>query len=127
MRRSDTGGRSWEPATVVLSDPTNSSEFDAVLTYEPLGNTLFLVYQAMKVRDLCGPQACRQNIRRSATYGRSWTAPTQLPSVNTTGGGLGSRIWGQKMVSEGSRLAESERGVWFWLKRYSICTPHFFF
>ena len=26
---------------------------------------------------------------------------------------LGSRIWGQKMVSEGSRLAESERGVWF--------------
>ena len=28
------------------------------------------------------------------------------------------------MGSEGSRLAESERGVWFWLKRYSICTPH---
>ena len=30
------------------------------------------------------------------------------------------------MGSEGSRLAESERGVWFWLKRYSICTPHFY-
>ena len=29
------------------------------------------------------------------------------------------------MGSEGSRLAESERGAWFWLKRYSICTPHF--
>ena len=29
------------------------------------------------------------------------------------------------MGSEGSRLAESERGVWFWLKMYSICTPHF--
>ena len=28
--------------------------------------------------------------------------------------------------SEGSRLAESERGVWFWLKRYSISTPHFY-
>ena len=26
---------------------------------------------------------------------------------------LGSRIWGQNMVSEGSRLAESERGVGF--------------
>ena len=25
---------------------------------------------------------------------------------------LGSRIWGQNMGSEGSRLAESERGVW---------------
>jgi sialidase-1 len=85
MRRSDTDGRSWEPATVVLSDPTNSSEFDAVLTYEPVGNTLILVYQDMKMRDLCGP--CMQNIRRSTTYGRSWTAPTQLPSVNTTGGG----------------------------------------
>ena len=34
-------------------------------------------------------------------------------------------MWGQKMGSEGSRLAESEQGVWFWLKRYSICTPHF--
>ena len=29
------------------------------------------------------------------------------------------------MGSEGSRLAESERGVWFWLKRHSICTPCF--
>ena len=29
------------------------------------------------------------------------------------------------MDYEGSRLAESERGVWFWLKRHSICTPHF--
>ena len=40
---------------------------------------------------------------------------------------LGSRIWGQKMGSnsEGSRLVESERGVWFWLNRHSICTPHF--
>ena len=85
MRRSDTGGRSWEPATVVLSDPTNSSEFDAVLSYEPVGNTLILVYQDMKVRDLCGP--CVQNVRRSTTYGRSWSAPTQVPSVNTTGGG----------------------------------------
>ena len=28
------------------------------------------------------------------------------------------------MGSEGSRLAESERGVWFWLKVYSICAPH---
>ena len=26
---------------------------------------------------------------------------------------LGSKHWGQKMGSEGSRLAESERGVWF--------------
>ena len=26
---------------------------------------------------------------------------------------LGSRIWGQKMGYGGSRLAESERGVWF--------------
>ena len=26
---------------------------------------------------------------------------------------LGSSIWGLKMGSEGSRLAESERGVWF--------------
>ena len=25
----------------------------------------------------------------------------------------------------GTKLAESERGVWFWLKRHSICTPHF--
>ena len=35
---------------------------------------------------------------------------------------LGAEKWG----SEGSRLAESERGVWFWfwLKRHSICTPH---
>ena len=33
---------------------------------------------------------------------------------------------GQKMSAEGSRLTESERGVWFWLKRYSICTPQFF-
>ena len=30
---------------------------------------------------------------------------------------LGSRIWGQRMGYEGSRLAESERGVWFWLNR----------
>ena len=22
-------------------------------------------------------------------------------------------------------MAASERGVWFWLNRYSICTPHF--
>ena len=29
------------------------------------------------------------------------------------------------MGSEGSRLAESERGVWFWLKRNGICTPRF--
>ena len=37
----------------------------------------------------------------------------------------GARIWGQRMGSEASRLAESERGVWFfWLKRHSICTPH---
>ena len=83
MRRSDTGGRSWEPPTVLLSDPTNSSEFDAVLT--SVGNTLILVYQDMKVRELCGP--CIQNIRRSTTYGRNWTVPTKLPSVNTTGGG----------------------------------------
>ena len=38
---------------------------------------------------------------------------------------LGSRIWGQKMGSGGSRLAESERGIWFRLKRHSICTPPF--
>eukprot|EP01052_Picozoa_sp_SAG31_P040498 SAG31_NODE_5877_length_2278_cov_3.599358_2_plen_320_part_00 len=85
MRRSDTGGRSWTSPEVILSDPSNSSEFDAVLTYEPARNTLILVYQAMKVRDLCQP--CVQNIQRSNTYGRSWSAPTQLPSVNTTGGG----------------------------------------
>ena len=36
---------------------------------------------------------------------------------------LGSRIWGHKMGSEGSRLAESE--LCFSLKMYSICTPHF--
>ena len=29
------------------------------------------------------------------------------------------------MGSQGSSLAESERGVWFRLKRHSICTPHF--
>ena len=44
---------------------------------------------------------------------------------STVGRNLGSRIWGQKMGSKCTRLAESERGVWFWLKRYSICTPHF--
>ena len=38
---------------------------------------------------------------------------------------LGTRIWGQKLGSEGSKLAESERGVWFSWKRYCICTPHF--
>ena len=26
---------------------------------------------------------------------------------------LGSRMWGQKMGSKGSKFAESERGVWF--------------
>ena len=31
---------------------------------------------------------------------------------------LGSRIWGQKMDSKGTKLAESERGVWFWLEIY---------
>ena len=28
------------------------------------------------------------------------------------------------MCSKGTRLAESERGVWFPWKRYGICTPH---
>ena len=32
-------------------------------------------------------------------------------------GDLGSRIWGQKMGPEGSRFAESERGVWLWLEK----------
>ena len=33
-------------------------------------------------------------------------------------------VWGmQRMVSEGSRLAESERGVWFRLKRQYLHTP----
>ena len=41
------------------------------------------------------------------------------------GCGLGSSILGmQKMGSKGTRLAESERGVWFWLRRHGICTPH---
>ena len=48
----------------------------------------------------------------------------------TAGADLGSRIWGQKMGSEGSRLADSERGVWFsWKKvRYNniMCTPIIF-
>ena len=35
---------------------------------------------------------------------------------------LGSRIWGQTM---GTKLAESERGVWFSWERYGICTPRF--
>ena len=39
---------------------------------------------------------------------------------------LGPRIGGQKMGSEGSKLAESDRGAWFWSKRHSICTPLFF-
>ena len=48
--------------------------------------------------------------------------PWQYPFISRRE--LGSRIWGQKMGSEGSRLAESERIVWFWLNRHSICTPH---
>ena len=37
---------------------------------------------------------------------------------------LGSRIWGQKMGPEGSRLAESERGVWFsWKRVRYLYTP----
>jgi sialidase-1 len=84
MRRSDTNGKTWEPPTVVLSDPTNSSEFDAVLAYEPAGDTLILVFQEMKTKELCGP--CVQRVTRSTSFGRSWSAPTQLPSVNTTGG-----------------------------------------
>ena len=38
---------------------------------------------------------------------------------------LSSRIWGQKLGSNGTKLAESERGVWFSWKRYGICTPRF--
>ena len=37
---------------------------------------------------------------------------------------LGSRIWGQKMGSKGTKFAESERGVLFSWKRHSIRTPH---
>ena len=40
-------------------------------------------------------------------------------------GGWAPECLGQKMGSEGARLAESERGVWFWWKRYGICTPRF--
>ena len=29
------------------------------------------------------------------------------------------------MGSNGTKLTESERGVWFSWKRYGICTPHF--
>ena len=29
------------------------------------------------------------------------------------------------MGSKGAKLAESERGVWFWLKIHGTCTPHF--
>ena len=35
------------------------------------------------------------------------------------------RMWGQKMSSKGTKKAESGRGVWFWLNRHGICTPHF--
>ena len=59
----------------------------------------------------------------------AWVCPSEFlgDHIYSMSGGfaLGSRIWGQKMGSEGSRLAESERGVWFWLNRHSICTPHF--
>ena len=37
---------------------------------------------------------------------------------------LGSRIWGQKMGSKGTKLNESEQGVWFSWKRNGICTVH---
>lgn len=91
MRRSDTNGQTWQTPTVVLSDPSNSSEFDAVLTYEPVTDALVLVFQEMKTNALCGP--CVQRLTRSTDFGRSWSRSTTLPSVNTTGGsGVSSGI-----------------------------------
>ena len=65
-----------------------------------------------------------------ATFSRElWAAigatiGLEARGLNNQGVNLGSRCWGQKMGSEDSRLAERERGVWFWSKRDSICTPH---
>jgi hypothetical protein len=74
MRRSDTDGQTWEPPAVVLSDPSSSSKFDAVLAYEPAGDTLILVFQEMKIKALCGP--CVQRVARSTNLGRSWSTLT---------------------------------------------------
>lgn len=84
MRRSDTNGAPWSAPHVVLSDPRNKTEFDAVLTYEPASDTLLLLYQSMPTTQLCGP--CTSHTRRSADFGRSWTAPVIIPNVNQTGG-----------------------------------------
>ena len=43
----------------------------------------------------------------------------EIVDCDLFGAYLSSRIWGQRMGSEGSRLAESERGVWVWLNRHS--------
>ena len=37
-----------------------------------------------------------------------------------SGRGLGSIIWGQQTGSKGTRLAETERGVWFWLGKGTV-------
>ena len=91
LRRSDTNGLSWSAPNVVLSDPRNHSEFDAVLGYDPASDTLLLVYQGMDTAHLCGP--CISSVKRSTDLASSWSAPTVISNINQTGGsGVSSGI-----------------------------------
>ena len=69
------------------------------------------------------PHVVAQATSRARTWTRSAASPSRRCWSTRCAPTWAPEFWGQKMGSEGSRLAESEQGVWFWLKRYSTAHP----
>ena len=55
-----------------------------------------------------------------ATNEETWSPARDIEEPAYGRASLGSRIWGQKMGSKGTELAESERGAWLSWKRYAV-------
>ena len=102
--RTAAGGRTADP----VGDP---DKWGAALAY----NGQMQIHDSSFNHPQC-PNPCNQSDQGSVGGGGvvcNETTREPIPGRNDPRFDQGSRIWGQKMGSEGSRLAESERGVWF--------------
>merc|ERR1712160_163107 len=90
LRRSDDNGVSWRSPWIVLSHSQNSSEFDAVMVYDPITDAVHLLYQDMDVSHLC--DTCVTYSRRSTDYGQTWSSAVALPGNGTTGSAVSSGV-----------------------------------